>query len=65
MRDFYSQRTATVRDGKITLQPSANSDGLLLLESADTQGAAPFQWHNATVYFVLTDRYVNGDPVQR
>lgn len=61
VRDFYSQRTATVRDGKITLQPAANSDGLLLLESADTQGAAPFQWHNATVYFVLTDRYVNGD----
>ncbi|XPE45880.1 alpha-amylase family glycosyl hydrolase [Shigella flexneri] len=22
----------------------------------------PFSWHNATVYFVLTDRFVNGDP---
>ena len=23
---------------------------------------APFDWHNATVYFVLTDRFVNGNP---
>ncbi|ETJ35452.1 Alpha-amylase, partial [human gut metagenome] len=23
---------------------------------------APFDWHNATVYFVLTDRFENGDP---
>ncbi|MEQ4449992.1 alpha-amylase [Kosakonia sp. YIM B13605] len=62
VRDFYSQQTATVRDGKITLQPVPESDGLLLLEKAQTQGAAPFQWHNATVYFVLTDRFVNGNP---
>lgn len=25
-------------------------------------GAAPFSWHNATVYFVLIDRFVNDDP---
>lgn len=62
VRDFYSQQTATVREGKITLQPDATSDGLLLLERAATQRAAPFSWHNATVYFVLTDRFENGDP---
>lgn len=62
IRDFYSGNMAAVRDGKITLQPAPESHGLLLLESADTQANAPFNWHNATVYFVLTDRFVNGDP---
>ena len=62
VRDFYSKQTATVQQGKITLRPAANSNGLLLLERAETDKAAPFSWQNATVYFVLTDRYVNGDP---
>ena len=34
VRDFYSGQTATVRQGKITLMPAANSNGLLLLERA-------------------------------
>ncbi|KGB05897.1 alpha-amylase [Enterobacteriaceae bacterium ATCC 29904] len=62
VRDFYSKQTATVQQGEITLRPAANSNGLLLLERAETDKAAPFSWQNATVYFVLTDRYVNGDP---
>ena len=62
VRDFYSGKTAVVTQGKITLQPAENSHGLLLLESAQTTAQAPFNWHNATVYFVLTDRFVNGDP---
>lgn len=62
VRDFYSGQTAKVSLGKITLQPAQGSGGLLLLESADTEGKAPFSWHNATVYFVLTDRFENGNP---
>ncbi|MCX9069822.1 alpha-amylase [Citrobacter portucalensis] len=62
VRDFYSQQTATVKNGSITLQPAAASNGLLLLERAETDAQAAFDWHNATVYFVLTDRFVNGDP---
>ena len=62
VRDFYSGQTAVVTQGKITLQPAESSNGLLLLESADVLATAPFSWHNATVYFVLTDRFVNGDP---
>lgn len=62
VRDFYSGATATVKQGQITLMPAANSNGLLLLESAATTKAAPFSWHNATVYFVLTDRFENGNP---
>lgn len=62
VRDFYSKQTATVQNGKVILQPAANSNGLLLLERAETDKPAPFSWQNATVYFVLTDRFVNGDP---
>lgn len=62
VRDFYSQQTAMVKNGKITLQPAPDSNGLLLLERAETDAPAPFDWHNATVYFVLTDRFENGDP---
>lgn len=62
IKDSYSGKTTTVTHGSVTMMPAANSNGLLLLERADTAAAAPFSWHNATVYFVLTDRYVNGDP---
>ena len=62
VRDYYSQQTAMVKHGQITLQPAASSNGLLLLERAETDAPAPFDWHNATVYFVLTDRFQNGDP---
>ncbi|HFZ8994732.1 TPA: alpha-amylase [Citrobacter freundii] len=62
VRDYYSQQIATVINGQITLQPAADSNGLLLLERAETDAPAAFNWHNATVYFVLTDRFYNGDP---
>ena len=62
VRDFYSGATANVVNGQITLTPAAGSNGLLLLEPAQTAASAPFSWHNATVYFVLTDRFVNGNP---
>lgn len=61
VRDYYSGQTAKVTDGKITLTPAAESGGLLLLEAADHQPSA-FSWDNATVYFVMTDRFENGDP---
>ena len=62
VRDYYSQQIAIVKNGQIMLQPAATSNGLLLLERAETDTSAPFDWHNATVYFVLTDRFENGDP---
>jgi len=61
VRDFYSGQTATVRDGKVALQPAKDSGGLLLLEKANSE-AAEFSWDNATVYFMVTDRFNNGDP---
>ncbi len=61
VRDFYSGQTAKVVNGRVTLTPAPESDGLLLLEPAEAK-ASEFDWDNATVYFVMTDRFYNGDP---
>lgn len=61
VRDAYSGRTATVdAAGNVTL-PTDAGPGVLLLER-DGAAASPFDWRNATVYFVMTDRFQNGDP---
>ncbi len=62
VHDFYSDQTATVTGGHIMMMPDPAGDGLLLLESADRKTPAIFSWQNATVYFVLTDRFENGNP---
>ena len=36
--------------------------GLLLLEPVKAAKQAPFSWDQASVYFLLTDRFHNGDP---
>ncbi len=61
VRDAYSGRTATVdAAGNVTL-PTDAGPGVLLLER-DGAAASPFDWNDATVYFVMTDRFMNGDP---
>lgn len=59
VRDFYSGKTAQVRDGRVDLAPHPDAEGLLLLEAMEAP-AQPFQWAGATVYFVVTDRFANG-----
>ncbi len=61
VRDAYSGATAVVKGGKVTLTPAPESEGILLLEEAKSISQAPFSWDNANVYFMLTDRFNNGD----
>ncbi|TCP93367.1 alpha-amylase [Cricetibacter osteomyelitidis] len=61
VQDFYSGQTDTVKNGKVTFTPDKNAAGLILLEKSAVQNSAVFNWKNATVYFVLTDRFYNGD----
>jgi alpha-amylase len=59
VRDQYSGASATVgASGSVTITPDAN--GVVLLEK-DGSTATPFTWPGATVYFVMTDRFLNGD----
>ena len=62
LRDAYSGQTAKVKGGKITMTPAPDSEGILLLEPVKNQVTPAFSWDNATVYFMLTDRFKNGDP---
>ncbi len=60
VRDAYTSATATVgADGTVTLTPG---DGAVVLLERDGAAATPFRWKNATVYFLVTDRFQNGDP---
>jgi len=60
VRDVSSGATATVSSqGTVSFTP--DSSGLLLLEK-DGAAPTPFSWANATVYFLLTDRFFDGDP---
>ncbi|TAA45945.1 alpha-amylase [Corallincola spongiicola] len=60
VKDFYSGQTAEVAGGKVSMQPSKESGGLLLLEPAEAK-PSDFDWDNASVYFIMTDRFNNGD----
>lgn len=62
LRDGYAGATAVVGDdGRVTID--AHPNGVLLLERDTPPGAeADFTWDNVTVYFVITDRFENGDP---
>jgi alpha-amylase len=60
LQDAYGATTAAVAaDGTVTVVPDRS--GVVLLEQAGA-AATPFRWKNALVYFVVTDRFANGDP---
>lgn len=62
LRDALSGQEVVVKNGQVTLTPSATSGGLVLLEAVDTPATAPeFSYHNANIYFVMVDRFHNGD----
>ncbi|MEE3421482.1 MAG: alpha-amylase [Succinimonas sp.] len=61
VRDAYSGATAVVKGGKVTMTPAPESEGILLLEEAKSYSQAPFSWDNANVYFMLPDRFYNGN----
>ncbi|MGL6316784.1 alpha-amylase [Vibrio sp. WXL103] len=62
VRDALTGQEATVSQGQVTMQAAPTSQGVLLLEEAKTYQDTPFSWDNATVYFVMTDRFYNGNP---
>src|SRR5258708_7947568 len=58
--DPHRGTTATLSSSG-SVPPTPSDAGVVLLEKS---GAAPtaFTWADATVYFVMTDRFFNGDP---
>ncbi len=61
VRDAYTGVTATVDDdGNAFFVPGPESV-VLIERAADAQSTPAFTWDNATVYFLMTDRFENGD----
>lgn len=62
LRDALSGVTVTVKNNTVTLTPAKNSGGIVLLEPVKpTQTQPQFTYHNANIYFVMVDRFNNGD----
>lgn len=59
--DYYSGQMASVVEGKVSMTPAKESGGILLLEAVNAK-ESEFEWDNASVYFLITDRFYNGDP---
>ncbi|MEZ8098848.1 alpha-amylase [Vibrio bivalvicida] len=62
LKDALSDQTVSVENNSVTILPSKKSAGLILLEPVDTSAAQPkFTYKNANIYFVMVDRFNNGD----
>lgn len=62
LKDAYSGQIVTATKGSVTLTPSAESGGLVLLETLDSEHTnQPFTYQNANIYFVMVDRFNNAD----
>jgi len=62
LQDTLSGKKVTVENGQVSLIPSANANGLVLLEPVKAkQKGDNFDWRNASVYFVMVDRFNNAD----
>ena len=62
LTDAYSGRALTVgSDGRVEVPYDANGVALLERASVSTSTGTPFSWESATVYFMMTDRFENGD----
>jgi alpha-amylase len=59
-----SQKQHSIRTGILCTLVFLFAAGSCLHSDAERRagGQAPFIWENATVYFLLTDRFLNGDP---
>lgn len=61
LKDALSGQVVTVNNGSVTITPSKHSGGLVLLEPTVPVGKPEFTYKNANIYFVMVDRFSNGD----
>ncbi|MGF1697067.1 alpha-amylase [Vibrio lamellibrachiae] len=62
LREVFTQQVVTVQDQQVTLKASTESGGLILLEPLLSETKSlPFTYKNANIYFVMVDRFNNGE----
>ncbi|MDB1125397.1 alpha-amylase [Vibrio algarum] len=65
LREKFTGQVVTVDNQQVTLTPSTQSGGMVLLEPVKKQKnkeVQPLDWRNANIYFVMVDRFNNGNP---
>ncbi len=63
LQDTVTGQVVEVVNGEVIVTPSKKSNGLVLLEPIKPQNTKPeFTYKNANIYFVMIDRFNNGDP---
>ncbi|WP_372078541.1 alpha-amylase [Vibrio amylolyticus] len=62
LREVFTDQIVTVKDQQVTLTVSPQSGGLMLFEpTSSTEESPDFTYKNANIYFVMVDRFKNGD----
>lgn len=62
LKDALSGQVVTVHNDQVVVLPAKESGGLVLLEPVISgQNKPEFTYHNANIYFVMVDRFNNGD----
>ena len=61
LKDALSGQVVTVKNGQVSLTPAADSGGLVLLSPLNSPSKPPFTYKSANIYFVMIDRFNNGD----
>lgn len=61
LKEALSGQVVTVKNHSVTLTPASESGGLVLLAPV-TAPEPDFTYRNANIYFVMVDRFSNGDP---
>lgn len=64
IREVFSGTTAVVKNGVVEIMPNKNNGGVMLFEATKpTTAQDPLNWRNANIYFVMVDRFNNGDTI--
>ena len=62
VRDRLTGSIHTVNQGQIRLKPSRSGGGMVLIEAVEkAEPADKLNWRNANIYFVMVDRFYNGE----
>jgi len=61
LKDAFTNTIVSVQNWNVSLTPSPTSGGLVLLEPVETK-THPFTYRNANIYFLMVDRFNNGNP---
>ncbi len=63
LKETFSGQTATVKNGTVTFNPTRETGAVMLIEKVATKPKADsaLDWRNANIYFVMVDRFNNGE----